>query len=72
MSASDTHVEVRCSKSVSDRTGFHFWACGKPAKFRVWFADGPVKTYCGIHTHQAKKRRGCNVLPLSDEKDVAR
>jgi len=38
-----------CAQPVSDHTGFHFWACGKPAKWLVtdkW--DG--KFYrCGIH-----------------------
>lgn len=56
--------DQRCTKSVSDHTGFHFSKCGKPAKFRVWFGDGPVLNYCGVHANQAQRRRGSNVLPL--------
>jgi hypothetical protein len=57
---------MKCSKKVSDFTGFHFYPCGKPAKFRVWFGDGPVVHYCGVHANQAKRREGSNVVPLAD------
>lgn len=59
---------MKCTKKVSDHTGFFFYPCGKPAKFRVWFADGPMLHYCGIHANKAK-RQGGNAVPL--EKVIA-
>lgn len=49
---------AKCAKKVSDHTGFQFFPCGKPAKFRVWFGDGPVVLMCGIHAKQADRRKG--------------
>ena len=47
--------DLRCSKKVSDHTGFHWWPCGKPAKFRVTSSDGQSKLVCGIHARYAKR-----------------
>lgn len=60
------HTEM-CQKKVSDHTGFRFWICGKPAKFRVSFDGGPAKLYCGIHANAARRRLDTAVIPLSDE-----
>lgn len=57
---------MKCKKVVSDHTGFHFYHCGKKAKFRVWYGDGPILPMCGIHANQAKRRTGSNVVPVTE------
>lgn len=60
------HTE-RCRKKVSDHTGFHFSPCGRPAKYRVSFGDGPALPYCGIHANAARRRLNVIVVPLTDD-----
>lgn len=39
---------AKCTKLVYD--GIHYTnQCDKPAKFRVWYGDGPVVPRCGTH-----------------------
>lgn len=52
---------MKCEKVMRKRNGGIF--CCKPAKFRVWYGDGPVVSYCGVHANQVKRRSG-NVVPL--------
>ncbi len=46
----------KCSRPVSDRTGFHWWLCNKDAKVFVVLKDGRRFHACGIHPNQAKRR----------------
>lgn len=43
-----------CGKKVSDRTGYHFWPCGKTAKFLVK-TEWQSLYRCGIHARRYKR-----------------
>lgn len=45
---------MKCTKSVSDHTGFYFHPCGKTAKFIVKNRVGDEHVYCGIHARRYK------------------
>jgi hypothetical protein len=48
-------TDQRCQKKVSDRTGFHWWPCGKPAKFLVIANGGRQMVVCGIHANVTRR-----------------
>lgn len=47
--------DQRCQKKVSDRTGFHWWPCNKPAKFLVIANGGRQMVVCGIHANTTRR-----------------
>lgn len=60
--------DLRCQKKVSDRTGFHWYACGKPAKFSVTRKDERDYTpllVCGLHANVMRRRGDRAVTPLT-------
>ena len=59
--------EQRCEKKVSDFTGFHFYACAKPAKYHVTTgSDGTGRYMCGIHANAARRRADTHVTALKE------
>ena len=61
---------MKCSKKVSDRTGFHFRPCGKPAKWERKLESGRWLPICGMHARWYRQRDAENVRPVASASDA--